>query len=87
MSSAKTPNPRLAALAAAEARLKNASNPAEVDIPEVPVEEKWEPPSEEEDRTRKRELARALDRGIVRDNGYRECSDCVEVGCITLRWE
>ena len=79
MSNARTPNPRLAALAAAEARLKSANNPPEEVTPEIPVEEKWEPPSEEEDRTRKRELARVLDRGIVRDNGYKDASECVEV--------
>ncbi|RXK37522.1 hypothetical protein M231_05243 [Tremella mesenterica] len=67
---------RSAALLAAEARLKGLPNPG-TEPPPV-VEEKWEPPSEKEDRDTKIKLVRLLDRGIVRDNTYERCAQCVE---------
>jgi hypothetical protein len=85
--STRSLNPRLAALAAAEARLKGQaeqSDESATAVPE-PVIERWVQPSEEDDMRWKRELARALDRGIVRDNGYKECAECVEVSWRSFR--
>lgn len=75
---------RAAALAAAEARLRG--DPTAHDLEEQarldrlnPKEETWTPPSEKEDASAKRELGRLIDRGIVRDNGYKQAAEAVEV--------
>jgi hypothetical protein len=44
----------------------------------VAGEKPWVPTEKENTETR-REFARLLDRGIVRDNGYREAATAVEV--------
>ncbi|ORY30409.1 hypothetical protein BCR39DRAFT_529774 [Naematelia encephala] len=87
MSTASASSPaahRLAALRAAEARLKGASSPSSISEEPAPkVEEVWIQPSEKEDASKKKEFARLLDRGIIRDNGYEQGAVCVEV---SLRW-
>jgi hypothetical protein len=71
---------RAAALAAAEARLKGSPSPAELEeAANAPKVEQWKQPSEKDDIEAKRALARLIDRGIVRDNGYRQSADAVEV--------
>ena len=71
---------RAAALAAAEARLKGSPSPAELEeAARTPKAEQWKQPSEKDDIEAKRVLARLIDRGIVRDNGYRQSADAVEV--------
>lgn len=71
---------RLAALEAAEARLKGQPNP---NTPEAikaarPTPPAWEP-TEKGDKNKRFEFTRLLDRGVVRDNGYRQAAECVEV--------
>lgn len=39
----------------------------------------WTRPSEREQNEKKRELTRLLNRTIVRDSGYRQAAECVEV--------
>lgn len=73
---------RAAALAAAEARLRGEPSPHELEERArlaPPVEEVWVQPSEKEDAAAKRELGRLIDRGIVRDNGYKQAAEAVEV--------
>ena len=74
----RAPNPREAALAAAEARLKKLQAPT-TDQPNVPAKEVWVQPSEQEDMQARIAFARLLDRGIVRDNNYQQSFIAVEV--------
>lgn len=107
-SATSRPNPRQAALLAAEARLRPASsssssNPATTS-PESAVASasgsstpplfqsggngasagtrKWTP-TEKEERDCRIKFARLLDRGLVRDNGYRQVADGVEVSLVS----
>lgn len=99
---ARPADQRAAALAAAEARLRPAIDPASpidasagASVPEgsgisTPTRsglfsgaasssvKKWEP-TEKEDRETRLMFSRLLDRGIVRDNGYKDAATCVEV--------
>lgn len=71
---------RAAALAATEARLRG--EPSAVDLentPKKPREEVFIPPTEKEIAESMRVLRRLLDRGLVRDNGYRQSAEAVEV--------
>ena len=43
---------------------------------------KWEP-SEKVDNEKRKEYTRLLYRGVVRDNGYTQASDCVEVSLVS----
>ncbi len=78
-----TPPPhRLAALAAAEARLRGDPPAPDADDPSTSKkkEEVWAGPKEKDDRESRLQFGRLLDRGIVRDNGYRQSAEAVEVG-------
>lgn len=39
----------------------------------------WTRPNEREENEKKRELTRLLNRTIIRDSGYRQAAECVEV--------
>ena len=81
---------REAALKAAEARLRGDPSPLEQE--ELDRQEKlrkkkednWVAPGEKVDNETKRQFARLLDRGIIRDNGYRQDLTCVEVRLYSL---
>ncbi|ORX38855.1 hypothetical protein BD324DRAFT_577259 [Kockovaella imperatae] len=81
---------REAALAAAEARLKgpstsqatndassSGSGPGLMTQPST-SRPSWTKPSEKQDLETRRNFARLLDRGIVRDNGYKQSAEAVE---------
>ena len=78
---------REAALAAAEARLRG--DPSAVEREEKAQadklaarrkkDEEWTPPGDKVDQETRRTFARLLDRGIIRDNGYRQALTCAEV--------
>lgn len=72
---------RAAALAAAEARLRGEPSPSNegTSTSAKPVVPAWQP-SEKGDSEKRKEYNRLLYRGIVRDNGYKQASDCLEVG-------
>ena len=72
-------NARKAALAAAEARLKGPPAEASTSTSSAPTPPKWEKPTEKQDQETRRNFARLLDRGIVRDNGYKQSAEAVEV--------
>jgi len=38
----------------------------------------WNPPSEIEDTRSRKEFLKLLDRGIIRDNGYKPAAECCE---------
>lgn len=70
---------RAAALAAIEARqLGSPESPSSTAKVEV-----WVPPSEKDDAESRKTFARLLDRGIVRDNGYKQSYEAVEVSAST----
>ena len=73
---------RFAALAAAEARLRGEPSNSETDPGTAlkPKEEVWTGPDEKIDRETRLKFGRLIDRGIVRDNGYRQSAEAVEVG-------
>jgi hypothetical protein len=88
---------RAARLAAIEARLAGqVQSPAppstNADIATVtnmgaaakPKEPTWQP-TEKGDLEKKKEFTKLLYRGIVRDNGYREASGCVDVSQASFR--
>ena len=80
---------RSAALLAAEARLKGLSNPGTTSPSppppsQTPKEEAWTPPTDKQERELRIQFARALDRGIVRDNNYQTSATCVEVSSGTF---
>ena len=70
---------RAAALAAAEARLRGSPPNDPTSPPPKPVEPVWLQPSEKQDHESKKTLTRMLDRGIIRDNGYEQSAECVQV--------
>lgn len=73
---------RAAALAAAEARLRgDPSSSSSSSSPPKPVMPAWQP-SEKSDAEKRKEFTRLLYRGIVRDNGYKQASECLEVSRI-----
>jgi hypothetical protein len=79
---------RAALLAAAEARLRG--DPSAHDLENqaaeakrVKKEETWVQPTEKQDEETKRNFGRLLDRGIVRDNGYKQSAEAVEVSIST----
>lgn len=42
----------------------------------------WTRPNERDENEKKREMARLLNRTIVRDSGYRQAAECVEVSIV-----
>ena len=77
---------RAALLAATESRLRGDPTPAELeDAPKKPKEDIFVPPSEKEIAESMRALRRLLDRGVVRDNGYRQSAEAVEVSLSSCR--
>ncbi|KAK4684523.1 hypothetical protein P7C73_g5654, partial [Tremellales sp. Uapishka_1] len=72
---------REAALAAAEARLRGEPNPGVP--PPPPAPKPWEP-TEKGDRDTRLQFGRLLDRGIIRDNGYRVSAEAVEVSTVLI---
>ncbi len=78
-------DPRIAARLAAEARLRGDPAPGSPAAVSKNVAIKpWIPPTEQEDTKSKKEFYKLLDRGIVRDNGYRLAAECCEVSCLSI---
>lgn len=73
---------RAARLAAVEARLAGTSSSTSTGssshVETKKVEDKFEP-TEKGDIEKKKEFTKLLFRGVVRDNGYKEASGCVDV--------
>jgi hypothetical protein len=77
---------RAARLAAIEARLSgtpsasgvSASGTTNIETQSKKEEPKFEP-TEKGDEEKKKEFTKLLYRGVVRDNGYKEASGCVDV--------
>ena len=77
---------RAARLAATEARLSGitsstasaSTDPASSTNTDINKESSWKP-SDKGDLEKKKEFTKLLYRGVVRDNGYREASVCVDV--------
>jgi len=71
---------RAAALAATESRMRGDPTAGEAEEEKKKEEKVYVPPTEKEDAESTRALRRLLDRGVIRDNGYRQSADAVEVG-------
>jgi hypothetical protein len=83
---------RAARLAAIEARLNPASQSQDPSAssssgttsePAKPATPAWQP-TEKGDLEKKKEFTKLLYRGVVRDNGYKEASTCVDVRGLTF---